>query len=369
MPWPLLGRVGLGRGHEGQHRAHGVGLGRHAGDRPAEKVVMKSVPGGSGPSTSMPSRCISSLSCWKPSSTVAVGHQTADRHARRRRARCARAWPRRCPSARTGRQVGAAGPGGIADAARAPAPPAAARLGGRCRGAARRRAPPRPPASAPGRPGCRHAHGRRRSAGRCASDARITTSKASPAVTRLRGVDAADRFDRDRPARRAAVGLRPARPARARVAIDEMPVRVVVSGHSIPGNPGHSATGIVMSSCDRRLAVRPDRHDNPRMDLKQLDYFVHVAELASFTRASAVLRVAQPALSRQVRQLEVELRQSLFERTGRGVTLTDGRPAPAGARARHPAAGRPGAARHGGPARRARRPPRRWACRPASAGS
>lgn len=59
------------------------------------------------------------------------------------------------------------------------------------------------------------------------------------------------------------------------------------------------------------------------MDLKQLDYFVHVAELASFTRASAVLGVAQPALSRQVRQLEVELRQPLFERTGRGVTLTD----------------------------------------------
>lgn len=59
------------------------------------------------------------------------------------------------------------------------------------------------------------------------------------------------------------------------------------------------------------------------MDLKQLDYFVHVAELASFTRASAVLGVAQPALSRQVRQLEVELRQALFARTGRGVTLTD----------------------------------------------
>ncbi len=59
------------------------------------------------------------------------------------------------------------------------------------------------------------------------------------------------------------------------------------------------------------------------MDLKQLDYFVRVAELGSFTRASSVLRVAQPALSRQVRALEVELRQTLFERNGRGVTLTD----------------------------------------------
>lgn len=59
------------------------------------------------------------------------------------------------------------------------------------------------------------------------------------------------------------------------------------------------------------------------MDLKQLEYFVHVAELGSFTRASTVLRVAQPALSRQVRSLEVELRQPLFDRNGRGVTLTE----------------------------------------------
>ncbi|SCK15813.1 LysR family transcriptional regulator, nitrogen assimilation regulatory protein [Variovorax sp. HW608] len=59
------------------------------------------------------------------------------------------------------------------------------------------------------------------------------------------------------------------------------------------------------------------------MDLKQLEYFVRVAELGSFTRASQVLDVAQPALSRQVRSLEVELRQNLLVRNGRGVTLTD----------------------------------------------
>ena len=58
------------------------------------------------------------------------------------------------------------------------------------------------------------------------------------------------------------------------------------------------------------------------MDLKQIAYFVQVAELGSFTRAASVLRVAQPALSRQVRALEVELRQGLFDRNGRGVTLT-----------------------------------------------
>ena len=59
------------------------------------------------------------------------------------------------------------------------------------------------------------------------------------------------------------------------------------------------------------------------MDLRQLEYFVRVAELGSFTRASIELGVAQPALSRQVRQLEVELRQSLLSRNGRGAQPTE----------------------------------------------
>lgn len=59
------------------------------------------------------------------------------------------------------------------------------------------------------------------------------------------------------------------------------------------------------------------------MDLKQLEYFVRVAELGSFTRASVALNIAQPALSRQVRLLEVELRQNLLLRNGRGVTTTE----------------------------------------------
>lgn len=59
------------------------------------------------------------------------------------------------------------------------------------------------------------------------------------------------------------------------------------------------------------------------MDLKQLAYFVRVAELGSFTRAAEALGVAQPALSRQVRQLEVELRQNLLVRNGRGALPTE----------------------------------------------
>ena len=59
------------------------------------------------------------------------------------------------------------------------------------------------------------------------------------------------------------------------------------------------------------------------MDLKQLEYFVRVAELGSFTKAAQALDVAQPALSRQVRLLEVELRQSLLTRNGRGALPTE----------------------------------------------
>lgn len=59
------------------------------------------------------------------------------------------------------------------------------------------------------------------------------------------------------------------------------------------------------------------------MDLKQLKYFVHVAELGSFTKASAVLSVAQSALSHQVRGIELELKQQLLHRDGRGVRPTD----------------------------------------------
>ena len=59
------------------------------------------------------------------------------------------------------------------------------------------------------------------------------------------------------------------------------------------------------------------------MDLKQLQSFVAVAEQASFTRAAQVLGLAQPALSRHIRSLEVELRQTLLLRNGRGAVTTD----------------------------------------------
>lgn len=59
------------------------------------------------------------------------------------------------------------------------------------------------------------------------------------------------------------------------------------------------------------------------MNLQQIETFVHVAETGSFSKAALLLDTAQPALSRQVRALETELRETLLIRTGRGVTLTD----------------------------------------------
>ncbi|OZI53794.1 LysR family transcriptional regulator [Bordetella genomosp. 5] len=59
------------------------------------------------------------------------------------------------------------------------------------------------------------------------------------------------------------------------------------------------------------------------MDLKQIAYFVEVAERRSFSRAAEALDVAQPTLSRQVRLLELELGQHLLYRNGRGVEPTE----------------------------------------------
>ena len=59
------------------------------------------------------------------------------------------------------------------------------------------------------------------------------------------------------------------------------------------------------------------------MDIRQLRTFVHVAELGSFSKAADRLHIAQPALSRQIRLLESELKAALFIRHGRGVRLTD----------------------------------------------
>src|SRR5437870_2501356 len=66
----------------------------------------------------------------------------------------------------------------------------------------------------------------------------------------------------------------------------------------------------------------PVRHRLRAMDLKFARTFVTVAELGTVSRAALHLRIAQPALSRQIHALEHELGLKLFDRVGRGLVLS-----------------------------------------------
>lgn len=59
------------------------------------------------------------------------------------------------------------------------------------------------------------------------------------------------------------------------------------------------------------------------MDLRQLEYFVAVAEERSFTRAAARVHISQSGVSAQIRQLEREVGAVLLHRAARGTTLTE----------------------------------------------
>jgi len=64
--------------------------------------------------------------------------------------------------------------------------------------------------------------------------------------------------------------------------------------------------------------LRMDRH----IDLKRLQTFVTVSEQGTVSKAALLLRITQPALSRQLQDLQDELGVKLFERVGRRLLLT-----------------------------------------------
>src|SRR5437762_12400409 len=61
----------------------------------------------------------------------------------------------------------------------------------------------------------------------------------------------------------------------------------------------------------------------PAVELRHLRYFVAVAEMENVSRAALKLHLSQPALSRQIRDLEEELGFSLLQRDARSVHLTE----------------------------------------------
>ncbi|MDQ0192291.1 cidABC operon transcriptional activator CidR [Paenibacillus wynnii] len=59
------------------------------------------------------------------------------------------------------------------------------------------------------------------------------------------------------------------------------------------------------------------------MDIRQLEYFVQVARLKSFSKAAESLFITQPTISKMIHNLEVELGADLFYREGKSIRLTD----------------------------------------------
>ncbi len=59
------------------------------------------------------------------------------------------------------------------------------------------------------------------------------------------------------------------------------------------------------------------------MEIRVLKYFITVAQEQSFSKAAKVLNVSQPALSKQIKDLEEEYQITLFNRTTRSLSLTE----------------------------------------------
>ena len=81
----------------------------------------------------------------------------------------------------------------------------------------------------------------------------------------------------------------------------------------MPGTSSAFPFGTLSSETERRIS----------MDMRTLRYFVTAAQERNITRAAAVLKMSQPPLSNQIRQLEAEYGTELFIRSRQGLTLTE----------------------------------------------
>lgn len=71
------------------------------------------------------------------------------------------------------------------------------------------------------------------------------------------------------------------------------------------------------------LDLQTRNPESARVEIRQLRYFLKIAELGSVSRASQALHIAQPALSHQMAQLEAELGHALLHRRYNGVQVTE----------------------------------------------
>src|SRR5262249_61508829 len=72
---------------------------------------------------------------------------------------------------------------------------------------------------------------------------------------------------------------------------------------------------------ENRLRLMPETYRSP-VELRHLRYLIGIVDAGGMARASQRLHVSQPTLSRQMRDLEEELRVRLFNRVGRTLELT-----------------------------------------------
>ena len=69
--------------------------------------------------------------------------------------------------------------------------------------------------------------------------------------------------------------------------------------------------------------MRNRNKEDVNMTLQQLKYVIAIADNNSFNKAATKLYISQPSLSASIRMLEEELEFSLFNRTSKGITITD----------------------------------------------